>query len=229
MISFSCPTCHKTVETDQSLAGKSSVCRSCGAFVTVPFITPSSWSVELRCPKCTARMAAGAEACGFCGHSVAPPAPAPVRDPRRIRVAFLLAWSVAALIVGLSFLGTPAAAPLVAPEQVCRGNLELLHAAVVRFSRMREEPPKTKGTAFWQVIAEAESEGAALACPLDAARNVYRGPAGPWAKIPDTGVIACDAEGVHPDGIRVLLKNGQIESAAKGSDLYLRALRETAE
>lgn len=237
MITFTCPSCGKSTEATDALVGKTAVCRSCGAFVEVPLgwpARPPAAETESRCPKCQAKVPAAAKACGFCGHALSAnrakvPAEAEAgKAPSRIRVLLLLAWAAVAAIAGLSFLGGSDAA-LVPPEQVCRGHLELLHAAVLRYISAREIAPNAKGTAFWQVVAEAESEGSALCCPLASSKLVYRGPTGRWESIAETGVVACDREGVHPEGITVLLKNGQVEFAPKGSDLHQRALRETAE
>jgi len=237
VITFTCSSCGKTTEATDALVGKTAVCRSCGAFVDVPLgwpAPPPLSEVEIRCPKCQAKILAEAKACGFCGHDLSPGKPevpaaaGPGKSPSRIRVLLLLAWTATAAIAGLSFLGGSDAG-LVPREQVCRGHLELLHAAILRYLSAHGSAPNAKGTAFWQVVAEVESEGNALSCPLASSKPVYRGPTGRWEGTPETGVVACDREGVHPDGITVLLKNGQVEFAPMGSDLFQRALRETAE
>jgi len=238
VITFTCSSCGKSTEATDALVGKTAVCRSCGAFVDVPLGWPArspAPDTETRCPKCQAKIPAGAKECGFCGHDLSATTPTvsaaagPRIAPSRIRVLLLLAWTVTAAIAGLSFLGGGSDGGLVPPEQVCRGHLELLHAAILRYVSAHGTAPNAKGTAFWQVIAEAEGEGSALSCPLAGAKPVYRGPAGRWEVIPETGVVACDREGVHPEGMTVLLKNGQVEFAPRGSDLHQRALRETAE
>ncbi len=224
-------------EATDALVGKTAVCVSCEAFVKVPLGWPAPSlgpKVHTRCPKCQAKVLPEVDVCGFCGHDFSPSAPEvpaatpPWKFPSRIRIPLLLAWTAIAVTAGLSFLGGSDAS-LVPPEKVCRGHLELLHAAFLRYSRTHETAPNAKGTAFWQVIAEMESEGSALSCPLASSSPVYRGPARPWAVIPDTGVVACDHPGIHPEGITVLLKDGSVEFASKGSDLFRRALRETME
>ena len=233
MISFACPACRAPNETADSLGGMSAVCRSCGAFVTVPFPTPAEAVVESRCSKCQAVINPDLGVCGFCYQTVGRPEAAAAAKPRRTKRGVLAvalgAWAVGVLVIGLLFL-VEAEAEGVPPATVCHGHLELLHAAALRCETPEGGLPKSKGGAFWKDVGAREGEESALACPLGAAAHpVYRGPAGAWEKIADDGIVACDSEGNHTDGITVLFKNGRIEFAPSGSDLYKRALQETSE
>jgi len=98
----------------------------------------------------------------------------------------------------------------------------------------RKPPPREFGSAFWTTLVAQEHRTDRVACAeaervLRFGPAAYRGPRKPLAEIPPGGVIACDREGVHPDGIRVLLKDGSLSLAKRGTDEYARALQETIE
>lgn len=187
---------------------------------------------ERRCPKCVALIRDETGVCGFCRTTLrrarSGPAASPVR--RRVILAACLAWTAGAAV----FLVRGAAGPpaVIDPGEECRGNLLTLHAAYLRVQASKEGLPRDLGADFWAAIVRRENLGEGLRCgagrPLDRRLvATYRGPRVPVDKLPPDGVIACDRDEVHPEGVWVLAKDGRVTFAPREGEEHARALRET--
>ncbi len=257
MISFSCPLCSRTIETDEFMGGKTVPCPHCGGEVSIPAApaapappavpaapSPEAPPVEVvqdvpRCDRCGARRKEGEVKCVFCGAVLEQPA-APASGskapsersspivPAALAVVVLLC---AAWMMSSLFQGEEVSAP---PEELCRGNLRCLWDSLRRCAQGPGGLPKATGGALWKAIAESESVEYALSCPASRGKAAsgaadFRGPSRPWQQLADDAVAAMDLAGNHSGGANVLLKNGQVEFAASGTPLYTRAMAETRE
>ena len=116
----------------------------------------------------------------------------------------------------------------------CSASLRGLHQL---FAMSAATPTDKTGTAFLKSIAGPSGSGmgapSILHCPLREDHHIngdFRGPFKPPKNLAGDGVLACDRPDNHPDGsIHVLTKDGTVTLAEKDSDLYKRALSETAE
>jgi hypothetical protein len=105
-----------------------------------------------------------------------------------------------------------------------RARLEECRRTMVRvrdeIARSEEPPEEERGSALLESLA-----GWRAGCRAGA----YRGPNVAWRDLTPDGIAACDEAEAHRDGAHVLFRDGRIEFAPKGSELYSRAMRQTQE
>lgn len=200
-----------------------------------PEVSDHPFAEEYRCPRCQARLSPETVSCGFCGLILGPEVAGRPQVTGRggSKVALLggIAWIVTA--TGFSVWHLSETCPAPSDEEECAENLRDHFEAILRLQRAGEAIPRATGRAFWDLVREREHVGTPPGC--SAARrhgggtSTYRGPARPFEELPDTGVLACDREGIHPTDARILFKNGTVISVPRGSPEYARALRETAD
>jgi hypothetical protein len=226
MSSIACPACGCVYE----LMSDAGLCPGCSA--PPPPAPP---------PESESRGAPPAEASAKAGPMINRPRiagfePAPRRSPGgcgiavAVGLAVLAAFSfmVVQIIRQKGFMGEVV-------KESCRDNLKKLYNGLKHYEKEVGSLPDDTGSAFWQVVAEREGLTEELECAaavfedFDTDEVPYRGPSAPWKDIAPDGVIACDREKSHKDGIFVLFKDGRIEFAPKGGLLYRRALEETDE
>jgi hypothetical protein len=104
----------------------------------------------------------------------------------------------------------------------CRAAMDRLRNAV----QDRQSTPGRMDTDVATLTGEAFLEKVLGFLPRCDA-GIFRGPTTPWSRIASDGVVACDHEHGHRDGVHVLLKSGRVEFAPRDSLLHQRAMRET--
>lgn len=95
--------------------------------------------------------------------------------------------------------------------------------------------PEDAGGKAWVLKVRVKDLGL-FACPTaeppGEGKTSYRGynpKLGPLNAAPPDTIVMCDDPANHPDGVNVVLKDGSVRWAAKGSALYTRALGQTTE
>jgi len=239
---FACPSCARAVPAGDLPAGALTKCPACKQDVHVPLYASARAAGQLRCPKCTRKVEEGDRTCGFCQSPLPGPntrrvmaeaahlAEARARKRRPLWIALCVLWAAAALgWTGWWFLNLP---PTVAsPHEACRQNLRSLHSLLALSAGDGKGLPKETGAKFWSAIVKTDAGSALAGCPswIQLGTGGYRGPSRPFVELPPEGILACDPVGPHPDGLNLLLKNGEVRFAPRGSPDYDRALRETRE
>jgi hypothetical protein len=187
---------------------------------------------ELRCGRCTSRVSADDVGCPHCGlafeDSPRRPEPAPSGSlkglrPMPVRTVACAVWMLAAL-GGLAWsLGGGEASEAVSAEVECQVCLQEIRTLLSGLEG--KAGPDRTGTEFWAEAARLSGRSAPEGCP--AAGTPYRGPTQAWDRIPANGVVACDPDGAHPDGLRYLTKDGRILLAMPGTPEHAWALAAT--
>lgn len=209
---------------------------------------PGPAADEQRCPFCAEVIKKGARICRFCKTDLErPPEPSRPRLPSAAAPRKSSSAPIWILLGVFLFIGVVCVGGFVfvlvnqrgvfgqAMEQTCRQQLATLYSALRAYEKDEGGAPRETGSAFWAAIAETQDVEEALDCPSavmsDMSRDSwpYRGPAVPWDRVPEDGIIACDRVKSHLKGVNVLFKNGRVEFAPKDGELYRRALRETAD
>ena len=219
-----------------------------------PAPPPAVPAPEMACPACGGKIREGAVLCRHCKTSFAEPARAgmslvgaktaspsappdfgappvlPPSDPSpggSSATVWILAGVfglIAIVCMGgaLVFSGSMKTKAEERRVTTCRSTMDRLRTAVIDRQpspgRIDQNVATLTGDAFLRKVL-----GVAPRCDA----GYFRGPAVPWDRIPSDGVVACDHETGHAEGVHVLLKSGRVAFAPRDSLLHLRAIRET--
>ncbi len=203
----SCPSCGREFES----AGPAAPCAACGGGVNRP---------RLAVPEVNRPRIAGS-------------VPRSSSGPAWIIVGVSALIGLGILYGAFLFIGQRGFAG-VAFKEACRQNLEGLFEGVGDYESEVGKLSERTGSGFWIEIAGHREMRELLTCPAALFENLkenvpYRGPAVSWDQVAEDGIVACDRVRSHKDGLNVLLKDGRILFAPKGSELHRRALQETLE
>ena len=255
MLAFNCPACKHYGEADNALAGETIGCANCLTHFRLPEVEAPSIDEKkesrpsvkepgrgavverwARCHRCGARRTDSAK-CAFCGFEFRSRDQREIEETRRYRrqvgsqLGAILA--LAGALIGIPALALWLKVSNDEDKRLCRDNLLIFYQAVKLAEERPGGVPNAVGLGFLIAVAQRERVNHALMCPSvnrgSTLRAVdYRGPAKPWTDLLPEDPVLVDLEGNHR-GVMVLMKNGQIEYASRGSALYRRALEGTKE